>query len=95
MIRRYERKSRNSSARSAGYLVLGIGMLGYALPKLPAISFSAAGMFSLAWLLFALLVIGAHLYELIGVGREARQTVQAREPQQAEPHRRKVLMRDK
>jgi TRAP-type mannitol/chloroaromatic compound transport system permease small subunit len=94
MIRRYERKKSNQTGKSIGSIIMGIAMVVYAVPKLPAFSLSAAGFFTLVWLLFALLVIGANLYYLIGVDRESRQETEIEEQQMLEQHHRRLLMRD-
>lgn len=94
MIRRYERKNQNHKVRSIGYIVMAIAMVLYAVPKLPAFTFSAAGFFTLVWLAFALLVIGSNLYYLIGADREARQEAEIHELIEVEQHHRKLLMRD-
>lgn len=54
------------------YMGLGLAMLFYAIPQLPKLSATAAGVFSVVWLLFGILVVGANLYYLIGVDRERK-----------------------
>jgi hypothetical protein len=58
--------------RAFVYLTLGLAMLFWALPNLPAVTLSAKGAFTISWLLLALLTISANLYYLIGVDREAQ-----------------------
>lgn len=60
------------------YLLLALGMLLYALPKL-----SLAGgpgwvfWFGVAWCVFAFLVIAAHLHFIIGVDEEKHKRLEA------------------
>jgi hypothetical protein len=56
--------------RSFVYLTMGLAMLFYALPNLPTVTFSIAGVFTASWLCFALLIVGANLYYLIGADKE-------------------------
>lgn len=51
---------------------LGLAMLFYAVPELPAFSWSPAGLFVISWLLFAVLIIGSNLYYLVGVDKERK-----------------------
>jgi predicted membrane protein len=67
---------RNQALRSFMYMGLGLAMLFYAIPQLPGLSPSAAGVFSVVWLLFGILVIGANLYYLIGVDKERKRRAQ-------------------
>jgi predicted membrane protein len=67
---------RKQSFRSFVYMGLGLAMLFYAIPQLPGLSWSAAGVFSVVWLLFAILIIGANLYYLIGVDKERKRREQ-------------------
>lgn len=53
--------------RAFVYLVIGLGMLIYAIPRLPQVSTSLAGIYALVWLLFAMLLIAANLYALLRV----------------------------
>ncbi|MCS7463621.1 hypothetical protein N0M98_26295 [Paenibacillus doosanensis] len=56
------------------YLGLALGMLFYAVPRL-AMSSEATlqTAFSVLWIVFALMIIAAHLHELIGVDEESKQ----------------------
>jgi hypothetical protein len=54
-------------------LAMGLVMLFYAMPRLPDVTLSEEGLFTVLWLLFSLLFIGANLYMLIGVDKERRQ----------------------
>jgi hypothetical protein len=56
--------------RAFVYLTLGLAMLFWALPNLPAVTLSLQGVFTVSWLLLVLLTISANLYYLIGVDRE-------------------------
>ncbi|BCJ88014.1 hypothetical protein [Effusibacillus dendaii] len=62
----------NQSLRSFVYMGLGLAILFYAIPQLPKFSWTLAGLFSVIWLLFGILVVGANLYYLIGVDKERR-----------------------
>lgn len=51
--------------------ILVLTVLFYAVPKLPMYSLDPeASLFAVVWLCFALVVVAAHLYHLIGVGKE-------------------------
>ncbi|MBP1993269.1 hypothetical protein [Paenibacillus eucommiae] len=51
-----------------------VGMLFYLLPKLEFdIGFTAPAIFAIVWTCLALLVVAAHLHELLGVNDEKRQ----------------------
>jgi hypothetical protein len=53
------------------YLIFALTILFYAVPRLPIYSIdSAASLFAVVWLCFALLIIAANLYHLFGVDRE-------------------------
>jgi hypothetical protein len=56
--------------RAFVYLTLGLAMLFFALPRLPHVTMSLEGAFTLSWLLFAMLIVGANLYYLIGADRD-------------------------
>lgn len=58
--------------RSFVYLTIGLAMLFYALPHLPDVGPSLAGVFTLSWTGFAMLIIAANLYYLVGVDRERK-----------------------
>lgn len=63
---------RKQTLRSFVYLTIGLAMMFYALPNMPDVTMSLAGAFTVSWLAFALLMISANLYYLIGVDREQR-----------------------
>lgn len=55
------------SFRSISYLILAFLLVLYALPRLPLLSGKTEAVtFSVIWLGFALLIIGAQLYQIIG-----------------------------
>lgn len=62
-----------SKAKHIFYMLIAGGMTLYALPNLSFTGWSAA--FSLAWLAFALLVIGANLHFILGVDEEKRKAL--------------------
>lgn len=51
-------------------MTIGLALLFYALPRLPQATWSLEGAFTIAWLSFSVLIIGANLYQLIGVDKE-------------------------
>ncbi len=56
------------------YFSLALGMLLYAVPRLElGQGVSMASIFSLVWVCFALLVIGANLHHILGVDEETKQ----------------------
>ncbi|SFS44412.1 hypothetical protein [Paenibacillus sp. 453mf] len=55
------------------YMLVAGGMLVFALPKLSFTGWSAG--FSIAWLFFTLLVIGANLHFILGVDEEKKQAL--------------------
>lgn len=58
------------------YMLLALGMLLYAIPNL---SFSPGNgwvsVFGLVWVMFAFLVIGAHLHFILGVDEEKKKAL--------------------
>lgn len=55
------------------YLALALAMLIYAVPQLEiGQGLTAPTIFSIAWICFALMIIAAHLHELLGVDEEQR-----------------------
>jgi hypothetical protein len=61
---------RKHTLRAFVYLTLGLAMLFFALPRLPHVTMSMEGAFTVSWLLFAMLIVGANLYYLIGADRD-------------------------
>jgi hypothetical protein len=58
------------------YLGLSLGMLFYAVPKLDMENgWTVPTIFGLLWVAFALLVVAAHLHEILGVEEEAKRQV--------------------
>lgn len=56
------------------YMGLALGMLFYAVPRLDLSSESIVQtVFGIVWIVFALVIIAAHLHELIGVDEETKQ----------------------
>lgn len=55
------------------YLIMAVGMLMYAIPRLEVGNgFTLPTVFSIVWILFALLIIGAQLHYILGVDEETR-----------------------
>lgn len=52
------------------YAMAGLGTLYIAVPRLPAFSEPAGGIFSAAWLGFSLLVVGSNLWGVVGADEE-------------------------
>ncbi|MBL0386249.1 hypothetical protein JJB07_06230 [Tumebacillus sp. ITR2] len=61
---------RKQTMRAFVYLTAGLAMLFYALPRVPDVTMDISGAFTISWLAFAMLFIGANLYYLIGVDKE-------------------------
>ncbi|MGZ4032765.1 MAG: hypothetical protein ACXVDJ_09510 [Tumebacillaceae bacterium] len=61
---------REHTIRAFIYLTLGLAMLFFALPRLPHVTASVEGAFTVSWLLFAMLIVGANLYYLVGADRD-------------------------
>lgn len=60
--------------KSAAYISLALGMLGYAVPRLEiGGGYSPASIFAAVWICFALLIVGAHLHDILGVEEETRE----------------------
>jgi hypothetical protein len=90
-----ERVMRRRDARKAFiYLAIGLVMLFYAVPRLPDVTFSEEGVFTIVWLLFALLTVGANLYVLIGVDKERRKRRNSIRSWEREMMRAVMRMRD-
>lgn len=70
------------------YVFVGLGVLTFALPRLPAMSSHASGVFTMAWILFAFVVIGANLWGAVGADAEAgrARTVKARVRMRQDDH---------
>lgn len=55
------------------YMSLALGMLFYAVPRLEmGHGFTAPTIFGIVWIAFALLIVAAHLHEILGVDEETR-----------------------
>jgi hypothetical protein len=56
------------------YMSLALGMLFYAVPRLEmGQGLTAATIFGVAWIGLALLIVAAHLHEILGVDEETRE----------------------
>jgi hypothetical protein len=56
---------------------LALGMIFYAVPKLQmGQGWSAATVFGVVWIGMALVIVAAHLHEILGVDEETRQELQ-------------------
>lgn len=63
--------------KSILYLILSLTVVFYALPRIPLIHTQfEAQLFSGIWLVFALLILGAHLDQLLGLDEEKRKRLQ-------------------
>jgi hypothetical protein len=63
--------------RSVSYLIVAFLLVLYGLPRLPIVKGETEAVFSFLWLGFALLIIGAHIYQLIS---------EKSEPGRSSPH---------
>ncbi|ALS20853.1 MULTISPECIES: hypothetical protein [Paenibacillus] len=56
------------------FIGLTLGMLIYAVPKLKTtgLDWSLESVFGIGWIAFALLVVAAHLHQLLGVEEETK-----------------------
>lgn len=61
---------RAEAKKSLLYLAIALGMIIYAIPRLPVLTLTEEGLFTLLWLSYALLALGANLYFLMGVDRD-------------------------
>lgn len=67
-----------SKLKHAVYLILALAMLVYALPMITFNSGATfVSIFGIVWAAFAFLVIGAHLYYLLGVNEEKERALDA------------------
>ncbi|MFH5185666.1 hypothetical protein ACHHV8_25140 [Paenibacillus sp. TAB 01] len=58
------------------YMGLTLGMMFYAVPRLNILGESKlATLFGVGWIFFALVIIAAHLHELLGVEEEAKKQI--------------------
>ncbi|GAA4835665.1 hypothetical protein GCM10023310_11420 [Paenibacillus vulneris] len=75
---RDEREERDlKGTKNIVLMGLALGMLFYAVPRLDLSSESILPtVFGIAWIAFALLIIAAHLHELLGVDEEAREEME-------------------
>ena len=61
----------NKTTKSVLYLSAALGMLIYAVPRLTiGQGWTLPTIFAVAWILFALAIIGSHLYWLLRVNEE-------------------------
>jgi len=56
--------------RNITHVLLGIAMVGFGVPRLPHFKVAESGLFDVLWLAFALLIVGANLFYLMGVDKE-------------------------
>jgi hypothetical protein len=55
------------------YMGLALGMLFYAVPRLDiGAGFTLPNIFGIVWVLFALMIVAAHLHEILGVEEETK-----------------------
>ncbi|WP_246313415.1 hypothetical protein [Paenibacillus foliorum] len=55
------------------YMGLALGMLFYAVPRMDIRSgFTLPTIFGIVWVMFALVIIAAHLHEILGVDDETK-----------------------
>ena len=60
-------------AKNIAYMAAALGMLFYAVPKLDiGQGMTLPTIFGIIWICFALLIIAAHLHEILGVDEEER-----------------------
>lgn len=58
------------------YMSIALGMLLYAVPQLAmGGGFTAETVFGVVWMCFALLVVAAHLHDLLGVDAETKERI--------------------
>jgi len=58
------------------YFIISLAILFYAIPRIPLFHADfAAQLFAFAWLFFALLVVGAHLDQLLFLDEEKRNQI--------------------
>lgn len=61
---------RNGPRGGVFYVVAGLGLLYEAVPRLPRQTGALPEAFTLAWCAFALLVVGANLWHVLGADKE-------------------------
>jgi hypothetical protein len=55
------------------YMAMALGMLLYAVPRLDIGSgLTLVNVFGVVWILFALMIVAAHLHEILGVDEEMK-----------------------
>jgi hypothetical protein len=55
------------------YMGLALGMLFYAVPRLDIhAGWTLPAIFGIVWVLFALVIVAAHLHEILGVDEETK-----------------------
>lgn len=65
-------------SKSIVYLSLMLGMMIYAVPQLHmGEGLTMPTIFAVVWLSFALLIVAAHLHDILGVGHETRQELES------------------
>jgi hypothetical protein len=62
--------------KSVMYMGLALGMLFYAVPRLDIRSgLTLPTVFGVVWIVFALMIVAAHLHELIGVDEQKKREI--------------------
>ncbi|EPZ47482.1 MULTISPECIES: hypothetical protein [Alicyclobacillus] len=69
----------NSRQKSLIYTCALIGLTVYGVPKLPKLAHGMAGTFTVVWLLFVALCVGANLYFLFGADKERKRLLEQQE----------------
>jgi|GEM_PF-3797179 len=59
-------------AASTLYVLISVGMLAVAVPRMPRLSVHMSGVFAVCWTAFALATVGANLWFALGADRERR-----------------------
>ncbi|GMA64818.1 hypothetical protein NZD89_05475 [Alicyclobacillus fastidiosus] len=69
----------NSRQKAFVYTCALIGLTVYGVPRLPRLEHGLAGTFTLVWLLFVALCVGANLYFLFGADKERKRLLEQQE----------------
>lgn len=68
----------NGREKAFVYTCALVALSVYAVPRLPRMTHGLAGTFTVLWLLFVALCVGANLYFLIGADKERKRLLDAR-----------------
>lgn len=83
----------NGRQKALLYTSALIGLTVFGVPRLPRLEHGEAGAFTLLWLLFVALCVGANLYFLFGADKERKQQLERQEYEEVDLQTTKEVVR--